>query len=648
MPTIKRSFQCALLLSGTVFASEFFVSPDGNDKNPGSEKAPFATIAKAAAAAGPGDTVKIGPGVYREQITFTRSGKKGAPVTFAGTRGKNGEFLTVVEAPGTVLSKWVPAPEIGPRVWKTPLARRPTLVMMNGAMITFVNRRTMELPCRKELPKELNMELFASAFGPKCKRLAGLDIMKLPADIRVGTQLFRSRQELFWPVIGNVLSGWHKGFLYVRFADERKPEENRFTASYGHGFTVRASELVFRDLHMRGSRTQIWLRKGSSDVTIDNCLLMHGGYRIRIDEGVSRTVVKNCILTAGFVRSDLFKLRSREDMRGGLLYLIFKYMIGESSSDDTSVSDDGTGTKIFGNTVLRGLIGIRTAGTNVEVADNAVREMSSIGILTTEKAVGLFHHNLVMNCGIPLRIHHLRHVRAKREEYHFNNLFVQARHGGSQIFVHSESYRFADKENFEPSVGGKVPVYKKNPPNPVDAGKFFVYHNTFWGGDDEAPAFTVAYLNKRFRMVMPFFVFNNIHKDSPRIWTTTHEITGPNVLYILDGKTSSMKRLDPESLKLNRRLGEKESATLWNKNDLPGLPDVTLAKNSPALEAALDVSRPFTVRGKSYPALPGFKPGYFRGKAPAAGALQEGESARRFIEMHKKTEAAIRMLENSK
>ena len=86
---------CAMLLSGTVFAAEVYVSPSGNDKAAGTEKAPFATIARAAAAAKPGDTVKIGPGIYRERISFRRSGKKGAPVTFAGTRGTNGEYLTI-------------------------------------------------------------------------------------------------------------------------------------------------------------------------------------------------------------------------------------------------------------------------------------------------------------------------------------------------------------------------------------------------------------------------------------------------------------------------------------------------------------------------------------------------------------------------
>ena len=52
----------------------YHVSSAGNDGNPGTQEAPFATIAHAASKAKAGDTVKIGPGLYREQITFTRPG----------------------------------------------------------------------------------------------------------------------------------------------------------------------------------------------------------------------------------------------------------------------------------------------------------------------------------------------------------------------------------------------------------------------------------------------------------------------------------------------------------------------------------------------------------------------------------------------
>ena len=135
----KRLLFVSLLSVGAISAAEIYVSPTGSNKNSGTKAAPFATIAFAASKAKPGDTVKIGPGLYREQITFTRSGKKEAPVTFAGTRGKNGEFLSVVEAPGKILTKWTPAPEIAPGVWKIKLEKRPDLMMMDGKMIVFIN-----------------------------------------------------------------------------------------------------------------------------------------------------------------------------------------------------------------------------------------------------------------------------------------------------------------------------------------------------------------------------------------------------------------------------------------------------------------------------------------------------------------------------
>ena len=52
----------------------------------------------------------------------------------------------------------------------------------------------------------------------------------------------------------------------------------------------------------------------------------------------------------------------------------------------------------------------------------------------------------------------------------------------------------------------------------------------------------------------------------------------------------------------------------------------------------------FTVNGKKFAAFPGFKAGYFKGKAPAAGAFQAGESQKKFIEMHKKSEKVIAVL----
>ena len=648
---MDRFFLCgAALFAGACFGAELYVSPAGSDKNPGSEKAPFATIGKAALAAKPGDTVRIGPGLYREQITFRKGGKKGAPVTFAGTRGKNGEYLTVIEAPGKVLTGWVPAPEIHRDAWKIPLANRPNLIMMDGSMIAYINHMTMDLPrWKKPLPKEIGAPEIWSKFGPDCKRLPGLDFLSVPADIKMTHPYMSMKREPLFNTIGNVLSGWHKGTLYVRFADKRKPQDHRFTASYGEGFTVEAPYLTFRNLHMRGSRTQFRIRKGAVGTVVENCLLMHGGARVRIEEGARDTVVRDSILTAGFIRNDLFMLRSKEDMRGGMLYEFFKYVIGTSLSDDVGIRDAGAGTKILDNVITQGLIGMDAYGVDSEVAGNVVRELSSVGICTGATSVGKYHHNLVMNCGIPLRLHNLRGKRAKREEYHYRNLYIQARSGGSQIFVHCSSHLAADKVNFEPQTKGeKVPRYKDDPPDPVDAGRIYLYHNTFWGGNERAPQFDVVRLSRRFRMVMPFFVIDNIFKDSYRLDTKSHELAGPNVLYTFGEDVPGKERRDPAVPKLNKVVSKAATERLWNKNDLPRLPDMTLAPGSPALEAGVDISRPFTVNGKNYPALPGFAPGYFKGKAPAAGAFQQGEDAKKYIDMHMKAEKAIAMLSELK
>jgi len=54
----------------------------GDDQASGDASHPFKTIAHAAAVAGPGDTVTVMPGTYRESIKLTRSGRFDAPITF--------------------------------------------------------------------------------------------------------------------------------------------------------------------------------------------------------------------------------------------------------------------------------------------------------------------------------------------------------------------------------------------------------------------------------------------------------------------------------------------------------------------------------------------------------------------------------------
>jgi parallel beta-helix repeat protein len=56
--------------------------PNADDAADGTEDRPFRTISAAAALAGPGDTVRVAGGIYRERVSPARGGEPGAPVAY--------------------------------------------------------------------------------------------------------------------------------------------------------------------------------------------------------------------------------------------------------------------------------------------------------------------------------------------------------------------------------------------------------------------------------------------------------------------------------------------------------------------------------------------------------------------------------------
>ncbi|MHC5057983.1 MAG: right-handed parallel beta-helix repeat-containing protein [Planctomycetota bacterium] len=82
--------------SGASAGESFYVSPRGEDgwsgrlPSPNGERTdrPFRTLARAAEAAGPGDTCFVREGVYSETLRPARSGTAGAPITFRSHRNE--------------------------------------------------------------------------------------------------------------------------------------------------------------------------------------------------------------------------------------------------------------------------------------------------------------------------------------------------------------------------------------------------------------------------------------------------------------------------------------------------------------------------------------------------------------------------------
>ena len=68
--------------------TKLFVSPDGDDANPGTEAAPFRTVQRCADEVSSGGACILRQGVYRETVTPPRGGDVSLPVTFASYPGE--------------------------------------------------------------------------------------------------------------------------------------------------------------------------------------------------------------------------------------------------------------------------------------------------------------------------------------------------------------------------------------------------------------------------------------------------------------------------------------------------------------------------------------------------------------------------------
>lgn len=104
-PRVLRAIVVIILLYATTmpaFAGIFYVRPDGNDSNPGTDNTPsgaWETIQKAADTLKAGDTAEIQPGTYNETVTITNSGTAEQYIVFHA----NGEVIVSAEGPAVKL-----------------------------------------------------------------------------------------------------------------------------------------------------------------------------------------------------------------------------------------------------------------------------------------------------------------------------------------------------------------------------------------------------------------------------------------------------------------------------------------------------------------------------------------------------------------
>lgn len=80
----RRVFAALLALVSSASAATFHVATTGNDANPGTEISPVRRVQWALSLAQPGDSIRLSPGVYAEDVLTVRNGTADAPITLDG------------------------------------------------------------------------------------------------------------------------------------------------------------------------------------------------------------------------------------------------------------------------------------------------------------------------------------------------------------------------------------------------------------------------------------------------------------------------------------------------------------------------------------------------------------------------------------
>lgn len=573
------------IASPTIKASVIHVSIYGDDNNPGTKIQPFRSIQKAVDSAGPGDIVFINKGSYREFIKINTSGKEGFPVVIEGERGINDEWLTTID-PSVPIKGWILAPEVGPNVYKK------ELLPFEPREMTIDNKRIGRI--NDEYMKNGKGFSYLKKHRNAIHTIDGIDI-----------------RGLYWNGI-EALYGCLEGKVYIRFRDGSNPNLKNIKASPITPAIIidNSNYIVVRNLLVRGAREIIRLSgKECHHNIIENNFLSNGVSRIYLYNGPWKNYIRANEMTMDYYgfnsfgagiggEKDIYFIRNH-------LYKEFKFTIGKGTSDDCSIRlvDPGDDNEIYNNHIFEGLVGISTYSRkklkptkNLLIYNNKIHNMSSIGINSREGMIdACFHDNLIYDCNINIRLHDLNSFEDKgRRVYIYRNKLWNPDGVGYHFYAYSS-------DNLKPSF---YPEY-------------FIYHNSFAGG-------------KQFMGIKPevvksggipqIYIINNIISANTSFNRRSLSLAKKDLFGVFDYNWIGGK-LPKTFSKLN--FGEHNIFAV-GRQFYPAntLPDFAYCSDQSVMNAGIDLSRSFLLKGEKYTQLPGMDKGYFTGPSPSMGAVQ--------------------------
>lgn len=379
------------------------------------------------------------------------------------------------------------------------------------------------------------------------------------------------------------------------------------------------SHLVVKNLLVRGGQNGVLISgDAASHNVIENCRLVGGEKRVFITDGASYNHVRHNEITAAFY-GDRYRPGAWGGPRGDAapyenrvkehFYNEYKWFFGPNATSDYGVRvfDAGPHNEIYGNHVSEGGQGIQvTRCSDARVYKNTVHNFSSIGLICTLDRVKnvQFYDNLVYDCNINLRIHHVNQPgqTADRTFYVYRNRFYQNPGVGSHIFMH---------------------YFEENDTEDYNHANVFIYHNSFSGGQN---GISMSGYADDCGGLPNGIIVNNILSSRFSLSASRDFIgrSGMFGLFDFNWIGGEFKSTDPghdytHASWYGRHNIFEAGAMIWDHAEMP---DFILPEQSMARDGGLDLSELFSVNGKQYGSLPGMSSGYFSDTEPDMGAVQ--------------------------
>ena len=363
-----RNLLILLCVASQLSAATYYVRTDGNDSNTGtadSAGGAWLTIGKAASTAAAGDTVNVAAGTYAEHVSLLTSGSSGNRITFQGTRGGGGEWLTIID-PSVELSSsgWVSAGMNG--AWKkTSLPFVPGHVQVDGKHLYNANPRTVESGLAWSL---MSPAAAATTTHP---------------DLGWNTPLpYWDGVEGLWCYATN--------YLFIRFRNGESPStktirisnaNGQFMNAYvnpGMGFWIKGSYVTVKDFHIRGALNGIGIRGSAAYVVVTSNYVQHGFSGIVAAATDAIASVNNLEISYNVISQDHY-MATGSAVNGAWANnhpetwpQVRRYFVQKTI--------EGNDNGLFGNGTEGGATGLTSTGNNVTIVGNTMTNIAYAGI----------------------------------------------------------------------------------------------------------------------------------------------------------------------------------------------------------------------------------------------------------------------------